>query len=225
MTTRRPTSVWLPIDTLVPHPANPNRMPEEVLAKLEANIESSGGLYPPIIARSLELSQSFRAEFEAGQIQIMDGEHRWVLAKRRGDKEVEVRVWQNVTDHRAWKYLLTINSLRGRDDAKKRNFLIRGLSEVEEAEILASVLPEDLETIKKTAAEAAKDAVGRSASRAEKLSLIEPMTIFGSAADLEVIRRAMKTWLDRFDGRAEIQDGREAHALARIGEIYLESGP
>ena len=44
------TLQWIPLEALVPHPENSNRMPPRLLAKLKANIQRTG-LYEPLVVR------------------------------------------------------------------------------------------------------------------------------------------------------------------------------
>jgi len=46
------TLQWIPLDALVPHPENANRMPLRLLEKLKANIERTG-LYEPLVVRPM----------------------------------------------------------------------------------------------------------------------------------------------------------------------------
>jgi ParB-like chromosome segregation protein Spo0J len=215
--TKRPTSEWVPIERLVPHPANPNRMSTEAFEKLTRNIDASGNV-PIIIVRSLEISQAFPEEFKAGLLQIIDGEHRWRYAKEKGHREVEVRVWTNVSDERAKALLLTLNRLHGEDDRKKRSALIRDLVEIEgDAAALASILPETVAEIGKLT-EATKAAVDDAKKRAKSLSRQEPLTIFCLPEQAEIIRRAIKV---RTDKGVE-SECREGEALKEICADWLE---
>ena len=46
------TLQWIPLDRLVPHPENSNRMPPRLLEKLKGHIQRTG-LYEPLVVRPL----------------------------------------------------------------------------------------------------------------------------------------------------------------------------
>ena len=48
------TLQWIPLDQLVPHPENSNRMPAHLLEKLKRHIQRTG-LYEPLVVRPIEL--------------------------------------------------------------------------------------------------------------------------------------------------------------------------
>lgn len=218
----RPTSEWMPIDRLVPHPANANEMTPEMMEKLEKNIAETGQM-PPIIVRSLESTVEFTDELEAGKLQIIDGEHRWRLMKARGATEVEVRIWANISDDRAKVLLLTLNRLHGRDNAAKRNKLIRELAELtDDTEGLAAILPESVETLTKTVTETTKPAVEDAKQRAAEISTQQPFTVFMEPTQAEVVRRAIKQWLTENDPDRSIQQCREGAALAGICVDFVD---
>lgn len=219
----RPTTEWVDVDRLVPHPDNPNKMSPEEFEKLEANVGENGEI-PPLIVRTLELTQAFMPECEDDLLQIIDGEHRWRLAKKRGDKVVEIRVWRGITDARAKQLLLTLNRLHGKDDKAKRSRLIRDLAELEpDAEILSTILPETKAQIETMIEEVTREAVTNATSRARSLSEREPMTIFCLPDQAEVIRRAIRLAQEGMDERHQHVDCEEGEALAAISRDYLEA--
>lgn len=217
---KKPTTVWIKIDQIVPHPDNANQMSDEQFAVLEANIGE--GPIPPILARSLELSQAFEEERELDKVQILDGEHRWKLAMKRGDKDMEVRVWGEITDGKAKQILLTMNH-GGDDDKAKRARLIRDMHEIEpDAELLATILPETAQQIKKIVDEINLGAVTDATVRAKKISEREPMTIFVVPKQAEVIRRAIKVAQARMDEEHQHVECEEGEALAAVARGYIE---
>lgn len=139
----------VPVDMVLTHPANPNRVPQRTVDRIRRHIKETGR-YPVLIVRSLEESVKFKAEHEQGKLQLLDGEHRLKICRDLGLGEVDVDVWSGVTDVRAEMYLATLND-RGKDDPVRRARLITGiLRQMEEdAEVLAPYLPESPEDIKK----------------------------------------------------------------------------
>jgi hypothetical protein len=217
----RRTSVWVPVDMLVPHPSNSNKMSDEMFAKLEANV-TLGGELPIVIVRSLELSEAFTEERDAGKLQIIDGEHRWRLAGKLTRKEIEVRVWPGVSDSRAEMLLLTLNHIHGDPDKAKRARAIRNLAEIEpDLDALATYLPERADEIRKLVEEINREAVQDATQRARKVSAREPMTIFVMPDQAEKILRAIKTAYIELDAKHQNADCEEGEALAHVCSTYL----
>jgi hypothetical protein len=53
------TLQWIPLDALVPHPENSNRMPPRLLVKLKAHIQRTG-LYEPLVVRPINSERGVR---------------------------------------------------------------------------------------------------------------------------------------------------------------------
>jgi ParB-like chromosome segregation protein Spo0J len=211
----RATSIWVPIERVVPHPDNPNKMDEEEYQTLRANVEATG-LIPPAIVRSLEESETFTDAHDQDVLQLLDGENRWRLAQDLGRHEFEVRVWKGITDERAKLFLATLNRIHGKDDKTKRATLLRSLADAvgEDYEELASVLPESADDLKKFVEEQTREAVSNAQERAAALSQQEPLTVFCTSDQARVIRSAIDTWLGEHG--AGITECREGAALAAL---------
>lgn len=226
---KRDTTQWVRTDVLVPHPDNVNKMSEKMLAKLRRNIEDSGTenavLMPPIIVRSLEKSVAFTEEHAAGKLQIIDGEHRWLVRRAMNLEMCEVSVWPGVTDERAIQYLLTLNYIHGDPITKKRRQLLQSLvSFTSDAEGLAEILPDSLEDIIRSAEKAGSEAAGKASESAKRVTRIEPLTVFVQPDQGEVIRRAIETKLVELDPEHQNVECREGTALAAICRAFLGVG-
>ena len=116
----------VPLERLRPHPANANRMEEERLEKLAANIAREGD-YPPLVVRP--------HPEEAGCYQLLDGHQRWQVLKRLGHEDALCYVWP-CDDRTALILLATLNRLEGQDDPLKRAELLRELTELASPEEL-----------------------------------------------------------------------------------------
>src|SRR4030042_833832 len=92
----------IPIDKLVAHPGNPNRMSKRNFARLVRNIERTGG-YEPLVVRR-----------QGDCFQIINGHHRRLALKQLGYETVDVVVW-DVDDDEADVLLCTLNRLGGSD--------------------------------------------------------------------------------------------------------------
>lgn len=125
--------VWVPTDLLRPHPANPNRMSEEFLEKLAANISQEND-YEPLTARPHPTKPGF--------YQILGGHQRAEALRRLGHEKALCYLWP-CDDRTALLLLATLNRLQGEDEPLLRAQLLAELVQVSPPEELASFLPED----------------------------------------------------------------------------------
>jgi uncharacterized ParB-like nuclease family protein len=88
------------IDKLLAHPANPNKMSNANLKKLQRNIRESGR-YEPLVVRPSRRD---------GYYQIINGHHRIRALKRLGYDKVDVVVW-DVDEKQTNLLLATLNRL------------------------------------------------------------------------------------------------------------------
>lgn len=105
------------INRLRPNPDNPNRVASHVFAKLRNNIERTGR-YPDLICREV-----------GSDLEIIDGEHRWRILKDLGYETVNIDNWGSVSDEDVALLLTTLNSLRGKDNKRKRASLLKMLTD------------------------------------------------------------------------------------------------
>ena len=122
----------IPLDKLVPHPGNPNRMSRANFEKLVRNIERTGR-YEPLVVRPCPGQRGF--------FQIINGHHRCEALRRLGHETAEAVVW-NVDDEQTDILLATLNRLQGRDTLDKKLALLRRLSVALEIRQLAQLLPQ-----------------------------------------------------------------------------------
>ena len=137
----------VPLDRLRPHPANPNRMSDELLKKLETNIAREGD-YEPLTVRP--------RPGETDYYQILGGHQRKTALQRLGHDEALCYVWP-CDDATALRLLLTLNRLEGQDDPMKRAEILLELSALAAPEELAQLLPEDASTIRRSSDWSGKD--------------------------------------------------------------------
>jgi ParB/RepB/Spo0J family partition protein len=121
----------IPLEKLIAHPDNPNRMSKANLVKLVRNIEQSGR-YEPIIVRPHPQKK--------GCFQIINGEHRCKALAKLGYKEANSIVW-DVNDEQTDILLATLNRLAGTDQIEKKLALLRRLNKKIKADGLAKLLP------------------------------------------------------------------------------------
>ncbi|TVQ53438.1 MAG: hypothetical protein EA377_07955 [Phycisphaerales bacterium] len=124
----------IPLDRLVPHPDNANRMTSGDRAKLMAHVRETGR-YPAIIVRPHPDPN------RDGDYQVLDGHHRLEVLRELGYERANCEVW-DVTDDQATLLLLTLNRLRGEDDPEKRGALIQRLAQKQDVRDLLDRLPD-----------------------------------------------------------------------------------
>lgn len=168
--------IQVPLDRLLPHPGNSNRMPPDRFAKLLSHLRRSGR-YPPVIVRPAPqaggLSPGFPAPDAATdnathhdraippgresddsltRYQILDGHHRVEALRQLGHASAWCLVWQ-ADEREALILLTTLNRLQGEDDPRKRAALVAELRDVSgaagELEQLADLLPETAQELDK----------------------------------------------------------------------------
>lgn len=129
----------IPVELLIPHPDNANRMNDAMLAKLSRHIERTGK-YPPVIVRPHPT--------EKEKYQILDGHHRLLVLQQMGHNEAECDVWE-LNDDDAALMLLTLNRLHGEDDPQKRGALLSRLKGSLSLPEMIKLLPDDAKAIEK----------------------------------------------------------------------------
>lgn len=107
----------VPIDMLRPNPWNTNHMSPENEAKLDASLKRFGGLYKPVVVRTLD----------DGTLEILGGEHRWESAKRIGLTEVPIINVGRISDKAAKEIGLVDNGRYGEDDTLALSRLLKEL--------------------------------------------------------------------------------------------------
>jgi len=129
----KPEFCWLEPDALVPNPWNPNRMSSDQFKKLKSEIQSRGMILP-LVVRPLDS--------EKKKFQIIDGEHRWKIARELKLKSLPCIVVA-LDDIQAQLKTIQLNRLRGEDDPLLLARLLRELDLKLEKEELYSLLPYD----------------------------------------------------------------------------------
>lgn len=122
--------LWLPPSALVPNPWNPNAMDEEMLGHARASIVEFG-FVDPITARFMSKDA----------YQIIDGEHRWLVAKDLGLATIPVMSLGLIEDSIAQQLTIVLNETRGQADPVKLGLLLKDLMAKETKDHLLSTLP------------------------------------------------------------------------------------
>lgn len=103
MALSEPKAMIVDADKLRPCPWNTNILTPENEAKLEASIKRFG-FFRPVVVREV-----------GGEMEILGGEHRWIIAKKLGMK-VPIMNLGAIDDQKAKEIMLTDNARYGVDD-------------------------------------------------------------------------------------------------------------
>jgi hypothetical protein len=133
------TIIQIPIDKLVAHRENPNRMSKSVYEKLKRHIGETHN-YEPLIVRKHSAIE--------GAFGIINGHHRAQALRELGEGFADCVEW-DVDDEQARILLATLNRLGGKDELSAKINLIKNLSEKFNSKELAKVLPDTKTVIEK----------------------------------------------------------------------------
>jgi ParB/RepB/Spo0J family partition protein len=131
--------IRIPLNKLLPHPENPNRMSKQTFEKLKRHIKQTHNYEPLIVRRHPE----FKKHFE-----IINGHHRANALKELGETFADCVQW-NVDDDQVRILLATLNRLGGKDKLAEKAKLIKSLSEKFSVKELSKLLPNTKAAIEK----------------------------------------------------------------------------
>jgi len=195
---------------IIPNGWNPNIVPEEVLAKLRAEIAQKG-LCEPIIVRK-----------RGDGYEVVDGEHRWRICRDLGWQEIPCII-QDFSDTEAKIKTLQLNYMRGSVVPVKLAFLIHDLSKEISLEDLAKRLPyeepqmlDNLELLK-LPEDFGKEIEAQARKEAEELPSVISFVVYKE--QLEVIEKAIKIATESLPEGAK---NSKALALERICAYFIE---
>lgn len=97
----------VPVAAIHPNPWNPNRMTERVKEAARESIRLYGFIDPLTVRPHPERD---------GEYQILDGEHRWLVAPEEGYEELPVIVLRDLSEAQAKKLTVILNETRGEAD-------------------------------------------------------------------------------------------------------------
>jgi hypothetical protein len=110
-------------ETVRPNPWNPNVLTDRVRAALRESVELYGHV-DPVTVRTHPT--------EEGAVEIIDGEHRYLLAVEDGDAKLDVIDLGVVEDDKAKKLTVILNQTRGEPNAVDLAVLLADLAERDE---------------------------------------------------------------------------------------------
>lgn len=205
------TLASLSIETLLPHPANPNRMSRTAMNKLTRQIEQTGQ-YEPIVVR--------RHPQKTGAYQILNGHHRVRILKRLDHTHADCVIFR-ADEAEALVYLATLNHLKGRSNVRNKSRLIEQLCRHRSSKQLGRLLPDSQTAIDKLNALAQqKPAVEIEPPK----PLLNPLTFFVTDAQKQLIEAAFSKALVH-DNQSQSRTQKRLQALCRLAERYLADDP
>jgi len=212
----------IPVENLVPHPDNPNRMSKKKFAKLIRNIERTGRCEPLVVrpcpATDCHSCESGNPETNAGTeadcFQIVNGHYRWKALCQLGYKTVEVIVW-DIDDEEADILLATLNRLGGSDVLEKKLSLMARLTQHQPSRDLAKWLPHTAGQIHRLA-----QMNSGSAPRIKRVkpSLAHPIVFFLNDVQKDIVEKALSNAQEPQSEKTRA--GRKAEALTFIAQQY-----
>jgi ParB/RepB/Spo0J family partition protein len=183
------TIVRIPLEKLLPHPENPNRMSRQAFEKLKKNIKVGGNYEPLIVRRHPEIEKHF---------EIINGHHRAEALKQLGETFADCAVW-DVDDNQTRILLATLNRLGGKDELATKAELIKNLSEKFSSKELGKLLPDT-----KAAIEKLKDITKQLPQLADNTKLfLNTLVFFLSGEQMKIVNSALEKAMPAEGGKAE----------------------
>jgi ParB-like chromosome segregation protein Spo0J len=195
----------IPIENLIPHPDNPNRMSKKKFAKLIRNIERTSR-YEPLVVRP--------CQGKTEKFQIVNGQNRWKALYQLDYKTVEVIVW-DIDDEEADILLATLNRLGGSDVLEKRLALMERLTQRQPCRDLAQWLPHTAGQIHRLA-QMNSDSVPQ--IKRAKPALAHPLVFFLNDVQKEIVEKALSN--ARGLQGEKTKAAKKAAALTLIAQQY-----
>ena len=133
------TIIRIPLDKLLPHPENPNRMSKQNFEKLKRHIKQSHNYEPLIVRKHPKIENHF---------QIINGHHRTEALKQIGETFADCVQW-DIDDDAARLLLATLNRLGGKDELASKASLYKSLSIKFSVKELTKLLPDSRQAIER----------------------------------------------------------------------------
>ena len=198
------TIFQIPVERLIAHPLNPNRMTQANFEKLKSHIARSGN-YEPIIVRA-------HPDME-GAFEIINGHHRLKVLKQLNRQMADCIEW-DVDDDETMMLLTTLNRLGGTDELSTKSELIQALSQKYSSRELAKLLPDTKAVIEKL-----RDITKPIANLAEdSRAFLNTLVFCLDDAQAKIVRQALDTAIEPDKSKTFAQ--RKTAALTKIASYY-----
>jgi len=192
--------VPIPIDRLIAHPENPNRMSDATFKKLKAHIAATHNYEPIIVRAHPDIADAF---------EIINGHHRVKAIAQLGNTFADCVEW-DVDDDQTRILLATLNRLSGKDILAEKVSLIKSLSEKYDSKELSKLLPDTAATIERL-----KDVTAPIENYAkDSNAFLNTMVFFLDDDQMAVVESALERAVDK-DSKLS-KPKRMAEALVKI---------
>jgi ParB-like chromosome segregation protein Spo0J len=200
------TIIRIPLDKLLPHPENPNRMAKANFEKLKRHIKQSHNYEPLIIRKHPEIENAF---------QIINGHHRAEALRQIGETFADCVQW-DINDDQARLLLATLNRLGGKDELNAKASLYKNLSEKFTVPELGKLLPDT-----KQAIERLKDIAKPPAQFADdSKAFLNTLIFFLDDEQIKIVETALEKAISADGTKSE----KMARAITSIAQQYLKAG-
>jgi hypothetical protein len=200
------TIIRIPLDKLLPHPENPNRMSKQAFEKLKRLIRQSHNYEPLIVRRHPEIE---------GHFEIINGHHRANALKQLGETFADCVEW-NIDDDAARLLLATLNRLGGKDELNAKASLYKCLSVKFSVKELTKLLPDTKQAIERLK-DIAKPLPGMiDTSKA----FLNTLVFFLDDEQIKIVEAALEKAMPAEGTKAE----KMADALTTISKTYIYQG-
>ncbi len=210
------TIIRIPLDKLLPHPENPNKMAKANFEKLKRHIKQSHNYEPLIVRKHPDPDLSGNDSF-----QIINGHHRADALKQIGETFADCVEW-DIDDDAARLLLATLNRLGGKDELNAKASLYKSLSIKFSVKELVKLLPDNKQTIEKL-----KDITKPLAGFADNSkAFLNTLVFFLDDEQIETVEaaleKAIKTQQSLERKRQESKSEKQAKAITVISKNYLQ---
>ncbi|MGA2915790.1 MAG: ParB N-terminal domain-containing protein [Sedimentisphaerales bacterium] len=204
------TIIRIPLDKLLPHPENPNKMSKQTFEKLKRHIKQSHN-YEPLIVRSHPETEN--------HFQIINGHHRADALRQLGETFADCVIW-NIDDDQARVLLATLNRLSGKDELSLKAELIKSLSEKFSSKELAKLLPDT-----KSAIERLKDITkSLPLSEDDTKAFLNTLVFFLNDEQIKIVEAALEKAMQQSrDSNGAGKSEKLANAITAVAQQYLYS--
>lgn len=204
-TTNQPTIISVPLEHLLAHPENPNRMSAVNFEKLKRHIKRSGHYEPLTVRRHPRIEGSF---------EIINGHHRAAALRELGETCANCVVW-DADDDEVRILLSTLNRLGGKDELCRKIEIVKKLSEKYNTKELAKLLPDTRQVLEKlrNITEPLKDLA------ADAKAYLHTLVFFLDDQQMEIAQKALQQAMPADGTKAQ----KAAAALTKIAQEYFVS--
>lgn len=204
------TIIRIPIDRLLAHPENPNKMAKATFQKLKNHIKQTHRYEPLIVRSHPDIENCF---------ELINGHHRADALRQIGETFADCVIW-DVDDDQTRILLATLNRLGGKDELAAKVSLLKNLSEKFSSRELAKLLPDTKTTIEKL-----KDITKPLDFAAENPKLfLNSLIFFLNDQQLKIVETALEKAIQKplTLCRGSSKSQKMANAITIISENYLQ---